>query len=166
VSIPRTATDIPAKKRIVRIGDQEDDMITCRGSLGTRALVLGLLTILAAITPIAGHAETPVDAVARIRSRPHSAMPPPQMAHATGAAGKGMTIENGTGHLLLVHFSGPVSTSVEVPDGGSAGVELAVGSYEVAAEVPNSTIVPFYGKQSYQHRRHYWLKFFVQSRWR
>jgi hypothetical protein len=111
-------------------------------------------------------AEPTASAIERIRSGRHADMPPPQMAHAMGSAGKGMTIENGTGHVLRVHFSGPVTKSVDVPDGSSTGVELAVGAYEVAAEVPEAPIVPFYGKQDYRPNTHYWLRFFVRSAWR
>jgi hypothetical protein len=75
-----------------------------------------------------------------------------------------MTIENGTGHLLRVHFSGPITRTVDVPNGTSAGVDLAVGRYEVAAEVPQAPIVPFYGKQEYRANTHYWLQFFVRAR--
>ena len=73
-----------------------------------------------------------------------------------------MTIENGTGHTLHVHFSGPVSRTVVVPDGRSESVELVVGDYQVAAEVPGSRITPFYGQQSYQSFTHYWLKFYTR----
>lgn len=90
---------------------------------------------------------------------------PSQTAHASGPAGKGMTIENETGALLRVHFSGPANHTVDVSNGQSADVELVVGSYEVAAEVPGTAILPFYGSQTYQPNTHYWLKFFVETRY-
>lgn len=101
-------------------------------------------------TPRMSSAESPTEAISRIRSGAHAQMPPPQTAYASGAADKGMTIENGTGYLLKIHFDGPVSRTVDVPNGQSAGVELVVGRYQVAAEVPGSQVVPFYGEQSYQ----------------
>jgi hypothetical protein len=108
--------------------------------------------------------ETADEAVKRIRSGRHSAMPPPVSRAATGPAGKGMTVENGTGHTVVIHFNGPVTRSVSVPNGLSSDVELVTGDYEVAAEVPGSRIVPFYGRQSYAPNTHYWLKFFVRTR--
>jgi len=111
-------------------------------------------------------AEDPTDAIARIRSGPHVPMPPPETAHASGGPGKGMTIENGTGYTLRVHFSGPVNRTVDVTDGQSADVELAVSSYEVAAEVPGAPVTPFYGRQTYEPNFHYWLKFFVEWKYR
>jgi hypothetical protein len=88
-------------------------------------------------------------------------MPAPSTAHATGNAGEGMTIENGTGHTLYVYFDGPTSKTVKVPDGSQVDVALVVGSYQVAGEIPNSHVRPFYGKQSYEDNTHYWLKFFI-----
>lgn len=109
-----------------------------------------------------GVAETPDEAIRRIQSGRHTPMPAPATAPASGPAGKGMTIENGTGHALHVHFSGPVTRTVVVPDGKSESVQLAIGDYQVAAEVPGSTITPFYGRHNYQPLTHYWLKFYTQ----
>ncbi len=125
-------------------------------------LVLAFTFLLLGLCVHVSIAETPERAIKRIRSGQHTPMPPPTTAPATGAAGKGMTIENGTGHILHVHFSGPVSRTVVVPDGRSESVELAVGDYQVAAEVPGSRIIPFYGRQDYQPFTHYWLKFYTQ----
>jgi hypothetical protein len=71
-----------------------------------------------------------------------------------------MTIENGTGQTLHVHFSGPMNRTVVVPNGRSESVELAVGDYQVAAEVPGARIIPFYGRQAYKPFTHYWLRFY------
>lgn len=129
-------------------------------------LLLAAVAIVGALPRVGSAEENPAAAIARIRHGPHAQMPPPQTAYAGGPTGKGMTIENGTGYLLRVHFSGPVNQTVDVPDGQSVGVELAVGSYEVAAEVPDAPIMPFYGTQTYQSNMHYWLKFFVEQGYR
>jgi hypothetical protein len=134
-----------------------------RTSRARRHLEL-LLALFVVALPLIADAETPGEAIARIRGGPHSSMPPPERAPATGPAGKGMTIENGTGHPLRVHFEGPVTRTVEVADGRSADVALAVGRYQVAGEVPGSSILPFYGEQTYEPNTHYWLKFFVRTR--
>lgn len=117
------------------------------------------------VTPHVSDAESPADAIKRIRRGPHMQMPPPQAAYASGGSGKGMTIENGTGYLLHVHLSGPINRTVDVPNGQSVGVDLVVGSYEVAAEVPDAPIMPFYGNQTYEPNHHYWLKFFVETKY-
>lgn len=125
-------------------------------------LALALASLLLGTCVQASFAETPEEAIRRIQAGQHSPMPPPTTAPASGPAGKGMTLENGTGHILHVHFTGPASRTVVVPDGKSESVELAVGDYQVAAEVPGSRIVPFYGRQAYQPFTHYWLKFYTQ----
>ncbi len=56
-----------------------------------------------------------------------------------------MSIVNATGRLLRVYFKGPTSATIDVPDGKSADVQLSVGQYEVAGEVPGSPVQPFYG---------------------
>jgi len=107
-------------------------------------------------------AETPEAAISRIQAGRHTPMPAPTTAPASGAEGKGLTVENNTGYTLHVYFSGPASRTVVVPDRRSESVELAVGSYQVAAEVPDSPIVPFYGRQAYEPFTHYWLQFYAQ----
>ena len=130
-----------------------------RGQLVASVL---LAFVLASLAPVAfGDASS---AIQRIKSGPHSSMPTPEQANATGNAGEGMTIENGTGQTLYVYFDGPVSRSVKIPSGSSIGVALTVGSYEVAGEIPKSNITPFYGTQTYEANTHYWLKFYVGTR--
>lgn len=108
---------------------------------------------------LAGQTE---DAINRIKNSQHSTMPAPAQAPAYGASGKGMTIENGTEYALMIYFIGPTTRTVTVPKNESVGVELAVGSYEVAAEVKDANVVPFYGTQDYKPNMHYWLKFYLQ----
>lgn len=126
------------------------------------SVVFAFLSLLIGLCVRPSIAATPEEAIKRIQAGRYTPMPPPSTAPASGPAGKGMTIENGTGHTLHVHFSGPLSRSVVVPDGSSESIELAVGDYQVAAEVPGSAIIPFYGRQAYQPLTHYWLKFYTQ----
>lgn len=67
-------------------------------------------------------AETPEEAIKRIQSGRHSQMPAPVTAPASGAAGKGVTIENGTGYTLTLHFSGPVGRTVAIRNGESESI--------------------------------------------
>ncbi len=142
-------------------------LIICR-SPQQRLMPLALFAVLVFASVLArpsvqvSRAETPDEAIKRIQAGRYTAMPPATTAAASGPAGKGMTIENGTGQTLHLHFSGPMNRTVVVPNGTSESVELAVGDYQVAAEVPGSKIVPFYGRQAYQPFTHYWLKFYTQ----
>lgn len=142
------------------------DLRTALGPFVSAALPVFVAAAIVGTIPSVSNAENPADAIARIRQGSYAQMPPPQTAYASGPAGKGMTIENGTGSLLRVHFSGPANRTVDVPNGQSADMELVVGSYEVAAEVPGTSIMLFYGTQTYQPNTHYWLKFFMETRYR
>lgn len=137
-------------------------MTTLRSSYFQCCVALAFLVALGLASVPNGIAETPNEAIRRIQAGQHSQMPPAITAPASGPAGKGMTIENGTGHVLHIHFSGPMSRTVVVADGRSESVELAVGDYQIAAEAPSSEITPFYGRQTYRPRTHYWLKFHTQ----
>jgi len=86
-------------------------------------------------------------AINRIKNGRHETMPAPTAV---------------TANTLYVYFSGPTTRTVTIPTGSKAGVTLDVGSYQVAAEIPNSDIRPFYGAQSYASNTHYWIKFYVQ----
>ena len=135
-------------------------MITVQSDSPGASILLCLLLALLVLLPLGvcvrmSIAETPEEAIRRIQAGRHTPMPPPTTAPASGPTGKGMTIENGTGQTLHVHFSGPVSRTVVVPDGSSESVELAVGDYQVAAEIPASRIIPFFGRQAYQSFTHY-----------
>lgn len=126
-------------------------------------VVLVFTSVLVSPTVQTSMAETPEEAIKRIQAGRHTPMPPPTTAPATGVGGKGMTIENGTRHTLHVHFSGSMTRTVVVPAARSESVELAVGDYQVAAEVPGSRIIPFYGRQAYQPFTHYWLTFYTRQ---
>ena len=59
-----------------------------------------------------------------------------------------MTIENGTGYLLHLYLSGPVSRELTLAR-GFEDLRVAPGDYEVAAKVANASVHPFYGKDVY-----------------
>ena len=158
--------DVPVITPAVCGSCAPDSQAGMRTALYVAALTLLLIICSsAAVTPTV-EAETTEDAIQRIRAGRHVAMPTPTSTAAFGPAGKGMTIENQSGHMLHDHFSGPVSRSVVIPSGQTAGVELSIGRYQVAAEVPQPRIVPFYGEQAYETNTHYWLKFFVRQQLR
>lgn len=126
--------------------------------------ITSVLSFVCAAPLPAASAESAASAIARIRKGPHVAVPPPQRVQTSGPVGKGMTVENHTEFTLRVYFNGPVSRTIDVPSGQSAGVELVVGSYEVAAETPEGSVIPLYGMHTYSPRAHYWLKFFLSKR--
>lgn len=114
-------------------------------------------------TPDSALSGSPVDAartaIERIRHGRFITMPSPASSPTAGPVGRGLTIQNVTVHALRIYFVGPTTRVIDVPAGAALSVELVVGAYELAAEVPNTTVVPFYGKHTYEMNLHYWLKF-------
>jgi hypothetical protein len=53
--------------------------------------------------------------------------------------------------------------TVIVAPGQSMEADLAPGQYQVAAEIPNSSVRPFYGVQTYEPRSRYLERFYVSS---
>jgi len=120
-------------------------MVTHWGHRGRQLALFSLVLLLIHTSLLFGlraqesSAETTEEAIRRIQAGRYTPMPTPATAPASWPADKGMTVENGTGHSLHIHFSGPVSRTVVVPNGQAESVELAVGDYQVAAEVPGSS---------------------------
>ncbi|MCP4254642.1 MAG: PDZ domain-containing protein [Candidatus Scalindua sp.] len=103
------------------------------------------------------------DTIKRIKQGEHGDMPQLIQRPATGSSEEALTIENATAHRLMIHFSGPVTKTVEISTGKSVSVELITGQYEVAAEVPGTDIMPFYGSHSCEPNMHYQLQFFIKK---
>jgi hypothetical protein len=99
------------------------------------------------------------EAIQRIRNGPHSSMPAPSVAPANGPAGEGMTVQNHTSYALTVYFSGATDVSMIIPPGASRDVALVTGKYQVAVEIPDSRVTPYFGEHTYETRTHYWLSF-------
>jgi hypothetical protein len=41
-------------------------------------------------------------------------------------------------------------------------LELPAGAFKLAAEIPNSSIIPFYGEQTFNSGTQYMEKFYIQ----
>ena len=136
--------------------------------LGEHRKRFGWVAVLLAMA-LAGQAwaETPGQAVDRIKNGQHSTLPPPQSQYTDGPVGDGMTLENHTRFTMVFYFTGPTDKAVRVAPGKSVGVALVVGTYEVAVEAKNTgnvRVIPFYGRQEYGPDAHYWLKVYLQQR--
>ncbi len=100
------------------------------------------------------------DPVERIRSGQHSLL---LTAERVGAripgVSAGLEVVNGADSEIVVFFKGPVVRSVSLLPGRSARVDLPSGSYEVAAELPESVAIPLYGRHSQESGSSYRLSF-------
>jgi hypothetical protein len=102
------------------------------------------------------------DAIKRIQGGQYSPMPPAQVFVRSGTGSPRLTIENGTQYEIRVYLSGPETHTVSVPAGGSSVLDLTAGAFKLAAEIPNSSIIPFYGEQTFNGGAAYVEKFYIQ----
>lgn len=102
------------------------------------------------------------EAIGRIRAGRYAPMPAAQASARSGLGSPRLTIENGTQYELRVYLSGPAARSVSIQAGASAVLDLAAGSFKLAAEIPNSSILPFYGEQTFNNGTAYVERFYVQ----
>jgi len=102
------------------------------------------------------------DAIDRIRGGQYAPMPPAQASVGSGSGSPRLTIENDTQYELRVYLSGPETHSVSIPAGGSSVLDLTIGTFKLAAEIPNSSILPFYGEQTFNNGTAYMEKFYIQ----
>lgn len=102
------------------------------------------------------------DVIGRIQAGQHSAMPQAQALGGIGSGSPRLTIENGTPYALNVYLSGPEKRSVSIPAGGTSVVDLQAGAFKLAAEIPDSSVIPFYGEQTFSSGTAYMEKFYIQ----
>jgi hypothetical protein len=86
-------------------------------------------------------------AIERIRGARHASMPDEKCS--SGESGTTLTVENGTNLLIRYLLKGPTSQAVTVEPSLSIKVTLTPGTYQVAAEIPNSSMMPFYGERTF-----------------
>lgn len=65
-----------------------------------------------------------------------------------------IVIENATGMMLTVMFSGTDSRSVTIAPGSRESVTIENGTYRIAASVPSQTVQPFAGSGSFSGGRY------------
>lgn len=66
-----------------------------------------------------------------------------------------LIIENKTEFELAVYLKGQEYKIIKVEQNSSEEVEITAGNYEVAAELDNPDILPYYGKVTYEENRMY-----------
>lgn len=116
--------------------------------------VLPLLGLLVCCSLLAQRVTAPTNgsdatsaAIARIYASQHASMPEPKCA--PGEGGASLTVKNGTKLPIRYLLKGPTSQEITLEPSLSVRVNLAPGSYQVAAEIPNSKILPFYGEENF-----------------
>ncbi len=182
MTIDNSEAGIYFKRAVIQmeIGNIDAAGQDCRILLTSKSLkrfigqdVLGFCTRLVTSTPAPNNGESGNnssvsqgrsidDAIGRIRGGQYSPMPPPQVFATGGAGSPKLTIENSTQYELHVYLSGPETRSISIPAGGTSVLDFQPGTFKLAAEIPNSSIIPFYGEQTFNNGTAYVEKFYIQ----
>jgi hypothetical protein len=96
---------------------------------------------------MSGSSETASMATERIRSSRYAPMPEPKAL--PDASGTTFTVENKTKLPISVYLNGSTSRALTVLPSSSASATITPGRYQIAAEIPNSGVTPFYGEQTF-----------------
>ncbi|MEO8592191.1 MAG: OmpH family outer membrane protein [Candidatus Solibacter sp.] len=83
--------------------------------------------------------------IARIEAGRHASMPAMQKGSGSGP----ITVQNDTSSTLTVYFSGPADRKEVVSAHGKVTVPLGPGSYKVAGELADKSVLPFFGVRQY-----------------
>jgi tetratricopeptide (TPR) repeat protein len=102
------------------------------------------------------------EAIGRIRAGRYAPMPAAQASAGSAVGSPRLTIENATQYELHVYVSGPQARSFSIQAGASTVVDLAAGTFRLAAEIPNSSVLPFYGEQTFNNGTAYVERFYVR----
>lgn len=89
-------------------------------------------------------ADTVSSAIERIANGQHQELPQPIQVPLTAGQTPGWLIENATAYQLHLYLSGPVQHSYVIQTGGAMTIDLPPGSYRIAADVPDKSVLPFY----------------------
>jgi len=99
--------------------------------------------------------------VQKIAAGEHGVMPPAQPI-AVGGTTTEVEIENKTGYVLTVRYSGVDSKRITIPIGATQTVTLKPGAYQVAASVSAAHVTNYYGRDTMQGGR-YSSSFFIRT---
>lgn len=101
--------------------------------------------------------------VAEITRGEHGKLPPAAPVQITGGTEALVEIENQTRYTLTVRYSGRQSYRFDLTAGQTQEVNLATGSYQVAATVSSPGVIPYAGSDTLQGGK-YSSKFYIETR--
>lgn len=80
----------------------------------------------------------------QIAGGPHQELPQPAQSAIATNQNPGWLVENATGYQLHLYSSGPTEREYTIQNGSSIDINLPAGSYRVAADVSDKSVLPFY----------------------
>jgi hypothetical protein len=122
---------------------------------------LGSVSSQRAHSAMSGTSESASVAIERIRTARYAPMPEPKVF--PGASGTSLAVENRTNLVINLYLKGPTTHSLNMAPSSSATLTLTAGRYEVAAEIPDSSTVPFYAEQTFNAETNYQQVFLMSE---
>ncbi|HWP49218.1 MAG TPA: hypothetical protein VNM22_18830 [Candidatus Limnocylindrales bacterium] len=133
--------------------------------------IMSLIFLLAGLSPVPAReprgkaldpsALTIEQRIQTIRARNHITIPLPDVIEPEFSQTPRVKILNDTPNNLTVYFRGPSIRQVTLRPWSTETILLLAGNYEVAAEVDNPGVLPFFGSHPYD-REDYQLIFSVR----
>ena len=96
------------------------------------------------VLPSSTDADNVRSAIDRIANGAHQDPPVPTQTSTARGQNPGWSIENVTGYQLHLYLSGPTERDYVIENGKSINIDLAPGSYRIAADVSSKSVIPFY----------------------
>lgn len=103
-------------------------------------------------------------AINKITQGAHQELPPPVQTQVSPGQNPGWSIENATAYQLHLYLSGPVERDYVIPQGSSIAIDLPPGSYRVAAEVSDKSVIPFYAVRQLNANARWSSHFYIAPR--
>lgn len=97
-----------------------------------------------------------------IRTRNHIAIPIPEVVEPGFSQTPRIEILNATEAYLTIYFNGPSPRQVHIRPGAIESLALISGDYEVAAQVSDPGVLPFFSIHRY-NRELYQIRFSIRS---
>lgn len=104
-----------------------------------------------------------LDKIAALPSDERGDLPPPEGVIVAGLGDPVLMIENGTGYVLTLLYKGPIVTRLVLQPGEVTEITLRPGAYEIAATVPDPSVVPFYGTATFETDYTYESFFYIET---
>jgi hypothetical protein len=103
-------------------------------------------------------------AIDKITQGAHQELPPPVQTRVSPGQNPGWSIENATAYQLHLYLSGPVERDYVIPQGSSIAIDLPPGSYRIAAEVSDKSVIPFYAVRQLNANARWSSHFYIAPR--
>lgn len=104
-----------------------------------------------------------VNEIAKLPDEEKGELPPPSGFVVAGLGDPVLIVENGTEYVLTVRYKGPLVIQLVLQPNEVTEITLRPGIYEVAATVSDPSVMPFYGRATFETDRMYETFFYIET---